>query len=195
MIPDSLSEDDRQLLLRLARQALERGVRRESVDKLDLQALPERLREAGASFVTLTRRGVLRGCIGALDAYQPLVEDVCEHAVAAALQDYRFPPVTPDELAEIEIEISRLTTPKVLVYDDPKDLPKRLHPLIDGVVLKDGFRRATFLPQVWEKLPDPEVFLSHLCQKMGAPPDLWKRKVLEVFIYQVEEFHESISGH
>lgn len=195
MIPDYLSEEDRGLLLRLARQALERGVRRESKYTLDLQALPENLRQAGASFVTLTRHGELRGCIGALDAYQPLAEDVCEHAVAAALQDYRFPPVTPDELPEIEIEISRLTTPKPLVYNDPNDLPRRLHPPIDGVVLKDGFRRATFLPQVWEKLPDPEVFLSHLCQKMGAPPDLWKHKILEVLTYQVEEFHESIPGH
>jgi hypothetical protein len=113
---------------------------------------------------------------------------VREHAVAAALQDYRFPPVSPDELAEIDIEISRLTPIQALDYNTPEDLLKCLQPGVDGVVLKYAGRRATFLPQVWEKIPDPAVFLSYLCQKMGAPFDLWKHKKLEVFIYRVEEF-------
>jgi uncharacterized protein len=132
----------------------------------------------------------LRGCIGSLEAYQSLVADVQEHARQAALEDYRFPPVKAAEIAKLHIEISRLTAAVPLKYENPGDLPGLLHPNEDGVILKDGFRRATFLPQVWEQLPDPNEFLSHLCAKMSAPADLWKRKVLEVSIYHVEEFEE-----
>jgi len=190
MVPDLLTVEERQYLLRLARQSLEQGVRGEGLPRLDLTALPSRLRELGASFVTLTVRGNLRGCIGALEPYQSLAEDVCEHAAAAALEDYRFSPVRPDELADINIEISRLTLPQLLKYERPEELPSRLRPGVDGVILRDGIRRATFLPQVWEKIPDPEAFLNNLCWKMGASNDLWKHKQLEVQIYQVEEFHE-----
>jgi AmmeMemoRadiSam system protein A len=186
----TLSQNDRTDLLKLARSALEAAVRGKKVPPLDLQQYPRKFGEPGATFVTLTRSGQLRGCIGALEAYQPLAEDVQEHAVAAALQDYRFPPVRPDELDRIEIEISRLTEPQPLVYTTPEDLLRKLHPGVDGVILKDGFRRATFLPQVWEKIPDPVDFLGNLCYKMGAEFDLWQHKHLEVFIYQVEEFHE-----
>lgn len=190
MIPDPLSPEERKLLLKMAREALEKGVRREALPELDLESLPVPLKELGASFVTLTRKGELRGCIGALEAHQTLAEDVQEHAVVAALQDYRFPPVEPEELPEIEIEISRLTPAKLLEYDKPEELLLRLRPCIDGVVLKSGVRRATFLPQVWDNIPDPATFLSYLCQKMGAAPDLWRHKKLEVYTYQVEEFHE-----
>jgi AmmeMemoRadiSam system protein A len=157
---------------------------------LNLEDYPPKLREPGATFVTLTTGGRLRGCIGALEPYQPLIADVREHAIAAALQDYRFPPVQPEELGSIEIEVSRLTRPQPLPYDGPADLIAKLRPGVDGVILQDGFRRATFLPQVWEKIPAPEQFLSELCLKMGAPADLWRRKPLEVSTYQVEEFHE-----
>lgn len=187
---EPLSPAERSLLLKLARQALEAGVRGEALPPLDLQSLPPALRQPGASFVTLTRQGKLRGCVGALEPYQPLAEDVREHAVAAALQDYRFPPVQPAELPEIKIEISRLTLPQELDYTSPEDLLTRLRPGVDGVTLIDGRLRATFLPQVWEKLPDAPTFLDHLCYKMGAPEDLWRRKKLRVQTYQVEEFHE-----
>lgn len=191
MVPDDrLTEEERAYLLRLARQALERGVAGDPLPALDEQSLTPRLRALGASFVTLTRHGNLRGCIGALEPYQSLAEDVREHAVAAATQDYRFPPVRPDETPQIEIEISRLTTPQPLDYSSPEDLLSKLRPHVDGVVLRDGLRRATFLPQVWEKVPDPVAFLEHLCMKMGAAPDLWRRKKVEVLTYQVEEFHE-----
>lgn len=187
---DRLTVEEKRILLRLARQALEDGVRGRPLPPLDLQALTPTLRAPGASFVTLTRHGELRGCIGTLQAYRPLAEDVRRHAVAAALEDYRFPPVQPEELAEIAIEISRLTAPEAVEYDAPEDLLRLLRPGVDGVVLRYGSRRATFLPQVWEKLPDPEMFLSQLCLKMGAPPDLWRRERLTVERYQVEEFHE-----
>jgi hypothetical protein len=165
-------------------------VRGEVLPPLNLQALPPALSQPGASFVTLTHHGNLRGCVGALEPYQPLAEDVREHAIAAALQDYRFPPVQPAELPDIKIEISRLTLPQDLEYASPVDLPSRLRPGVDGVTLMDGRRRATFLPQVWEKLPDAPTFLNHLCYKMGASEDLWRRKMLRVQTYQVEEFHE-----
>lgn len=191
MMPEqNLSDEEQKTLLRIARQALEAAVRGQAAPKIEAQAMSSRLHEPGAAFVTLTIGGMLRGCVGALEPYQSLAEDVKEHAVAAGLQDYRFPPVQPEELSQIEIEISRLTIPQPLNYTTPQSLPDALQPGKDGVVLRDGMRRATFLPQVWEKLPDPVEFLEHLCAKMGADPGLWMRKKLEVLVYQVEEFHE-----
>ena len=190
MTEDKLTAEEKGTLLELARGALEDGVRGKKLSPLDLNSLPPRLREQGASFVTLTITGNLRGCIGALEPYQPLAEDVREHAIAAALQDFRFPNVGPEELPHIEIEVSRLTAPVPLEYTSAEELLMKLRPGIDGVVLRDGPLRATFLPQVWEKLPDPAEFLAHLCYKMGAAPDSWRQKHLEVLVYQVEEFHE-----
>ena len=187
---DKLTTEEKQTLLRLARQALELGVRGEKLPPLDWSLFSPRLKEEGASFVTLTVNGDLRGCIGALEARQPLAEDVREHAIEAALQDYRFRPVQTAELGRIRIEVSWLTAPVRLDYASPEDLLKKLRPHVDGVILRDGSRRATFLPQVWEKLPDPADFLDNLCYKMGASPDLWRRKHIDVSIYQVEEFQE-----
>ncbi len=187
---DRLTAEERKTLLDLARATLQRGVSGQELPKLDLESLTPNLKAPGASFITLTVGGELRGCIGALEPYQPLAWDVREHALAAALEDPRFPPVSPEELNRIEIEISRLTFPQKLEYKDAQDLLEHLRPNVDGVILRDGFRRATFLPQVWEKIPDTAEFLSHLCAKMGAAPDTWQRKHLEVLIYQVEEFRE-----
>ncbi len=187
---DHLTDGEKQILLRLAREAMESAVKAEALPPLDKQALPSPLREEGASFVTLTIHGELRGCIGALEAYQPLADDVREHAVAASLRDPRFPPVGESELSRIRLEVSRLTAPTPLEYSSGDDLLKKLRPHVDGVILKDGFRRATFLPQVWEKIPDPAEFLDHLCQKMGARPGLWRDAKLVVQTYQVEEFRE-----
>ncbi len=174
----------------MAREALEHGVRGEMLPPMDQTSLTPVLRSEGASFITLTEGGQLRGCIGALQPYQSLAEDVCEHAIAAALQDYRFPPVQPNELSKIEIEISRLTVPKPLDYTSPENLLAKLRPGVDGIILRDGFRKATFLPQVWEKIPDKAGFMDQLCAKMGTAHDLWRHKHLEVLVYQVEEFHE-----
>jgi AmmeMemoRadiSam system protein A len=186
-----LTLDEKQTLLRLAREALECAVYSRKLPRLEQSGLTPALLAMGASFVTLTKRGDLRGCLGALEPYQPLADDVREHAIAAALQDFRFPPVQETELAEICIEVSRLTPPRALEYTAPEELPTLLHPGVDGVTLNDGpWRRATFLPQVWEKLPDPGAFLDHLCEKMGLPADTWRVRHLEVRIYQVEEFHE-----
>jgi uncharacterized protein len=185
-----LNSEEKTALLRIARQALDSAVKREKLRPIEIENLPITLKEFGSSFVTLTIHGELRGCIGSLEPTMPLAEDVREHAAAAALDDYRFPPVQPSELPDINIEISYLSIPKPLSYDNPDQLLTSIKPGVDGVVIKDGFHRATFLPQVWEKLSDPEEFLSHLCLKMGASPNLWRLKQLDVEIYQVEEFHE-----
>jgi AmmeMemoRadiSam system protein A len=178
------------ILLSLAREALEKSVQGQVLPEISLKDFPPVLQRNGASFVTLTKNKRLRGCIGTLEAYQPLAIDVQEHAMAAALQDPRFTRVQPVELFDIDIEVSVLTPRQALSYDDPQDLIQKLRPKIDGVVLQDGFSKATFLPQVWDQLEKPEDFLSHLCAKMGAPSDLWRRKLLDVYIYQVQEFHE-----
>jgi AmmeMemoRadiSam system protein A len=191
MMPEQqLTDTDRSILLSLARQSIENSVNGLPVPSLDASTLSPILKGTGASFVTLTYHGYLRGCVGALEPYQSLAEDVREHAIAAAFQDYRFPPVQAKEIKEIKIEISYLTRPKILNYKNPDELLKILRPNIDGVVLRDGMRRATFLPQVWEKIPIPEEFLGELCMKMGALADLWRKKKLDVLTYQVEEFHE-----
>ena len=187
---DQLSSEEQQTLLRLAREALEHGVRGKKLPALNDASLSAHLREKGASFVTLTIRGELRGCIGALEAYQPLADDVREHAVAAALEDPRFPRVREDELNRISLEVSCLTRPVQLEYKDAADLLSKLKPHVDGVILRDGVRRATFLPQVWEKIPDAAEFLNNLCYKMGVHKNLWRTKHLDVLVYQVEEFHE-----
>lgn len=187
---ETLTDGEKQTLLRLARTSIEHAVAGKTLPPLDISTLTPALREDGASFVTLTIHGDLRGCIGALEAYQPLAEDVREHAVAAALQDPRFPPVSEGELDSISIEVSRLTAPRELEYASSDDLLKKLNPHVDGVILKHGHRRATFLPQVWEKIPNPAEFLNQLCYKMGAHASLWRDTKLQVLVYQVEEFHE-----
>ena len=191
-MPTKLNEQEKSYLLRIAREAISDAVTGKSIKRINLDELPEALRGNGASFVTLTKNGALRGCIGTLTAYQPLALDVQEHAIAAALQDYRFDKVTPSELKDIHIEISRLTMPEKLFYDNADDLIHRLRPMIDGVILSDGYHKATFLPQVWEQLSNPQDFLSHLCLKMGVPANLWRKKILEVSTYQVEDFHEEM---
>jgi AmmeMemoRadiSam system protein A len=190
MSDDQLTSEERLLLLQIARNAVESAVNGQELPELEISAMPLHLQEQGASFVTLTLEGNLRGCIGALQASQSLALDVQEHAVAAAMEDYRFKPVLTEEVGRIEIEISRLSPSKELEYSNPNELLSRLRPGVDGVVLRHGFQRATFLPQVWEKVPDTADFLTQLCYKMGALGDLWKREHIQVSIYQVEEFKE-----
>lgn len=187
---EQLSKDEQLILLQLAREALSLGVNGLSLPPLEIQEIPSRLLEPGATFVTLTKKGELRGCIGSLEASRPLAEDVRVHAVAAALEDYRFPRVIPEELSQIMIEISRLTTPRLVEFQDESELLSLIRPGIDGVILSKGVRRATFLPQVWKKVPDAEEFLGMLCRKMGSPPDCWHQKDVQILTYQVEKFQE-----
>jgi AmmeMemoRadiSam system protein A len=137
-----------------------------------LRSLPDEawLKRAGASFVTLTQNGALRGCIGSLEAHRPLGEDVRHNARAAALSDPRFPPLTAEKLGATRIEVSLLSTPKQLAFADHADLIAQLQPGEDGLILEYGGARGTFLPQVWESLPDPEQFVAELKRKAGLSP-------------------------
>jgi AmmeMemoRadiSam system protein A len=187
---DHLTKEEREILLLLAREALIEGVQGKTLAPLDLENLPPHITQPGATFVTLTINQKLRGCIGSLEPTRPMVEDVRVHAVAAALEDYRFPPVKTDEVDQLEIEISRLTPPQLIEAPNVDDLLSQIRPGLDGVILKSGDRRATFLPQVWEKVPEVDVFLAMLCRKMGFPADYWRRGDVEILIYQVEKFQE-----
>ena len=181
---------DEKFLLTVARTSIEDHFRKEKqVDSL-IKTADKKLFENGASFVTLTKNAVLRGCIGALTAYQPLVQDVCEHAAAAAFNDYRFPTLKLQEVEAVSIEISYLTPPKELVYTDDKDLLQKLIKDDDGVILSDGYHQATYLPQVWDQIPDKSEFLSSLCLKMGLSSNTWQKKHLSVETYKVIHFSE-----
>jgi len=190
----SLTPQERQKLIALAQEAITRSVRRQALPSVDLDALSEDLQRDGASFVTLTKHGELRGCIGSLEARRPLVEDVRENAISAAFHDPRFPPVRPEELDDLCVEISVLSAPQPLSYDDPDDLIAKLRPGVDGVVVESGWNRATFLPQVWEKIPDPHQFMEYLCRKAYLPADAYRRAGLDVYTYQVDKFKEESEG-
>lgn len=187
---NQLSGEEKQLLLETARNAIRRELDKEEKIPLMMDEYSPKLRENGACFITIKKNGVLRGCVGSIEAVQPLIQDVRERAVAAAFQDYRFPPLTLPEFDEIRIEISRLTPPRKLNYQDPEDLINKLRPRIDGVILRYQTHRGTFLPQVWEQLPSPELFLNRLCIKMGLDQSVWRSAKLQVETYQVEKFQE-----
>jgi len=187
----SISPQDRQYLLTLARQTITAVLQKQDSARPQLEALTEDLRRPGASFVTLTMPGdQLRGCIGTIEPRQPLALDVRENAVGSAFRDPRFPPLSAAELEQVHIEISVLTHPEPLDYDGPDDLLDKLRPSVDGVIIERGWHRATFLPQVWEKLPTPAQFIAQLCMKAGLSPDDYRRPGLVVLTYQVEKFEE-----
>jgi AmmeMemoRadiSam system protein A len=184
-----LTEEEGAFLLRLARQTIT-----EALDPAATAPGPvptERLLAPGAAFVTLhTRGGELRGCIGSLIGYRPLVEDVRTNALAAAFEDPRFPALQISELPEIVIEVSVLTEPEPLEYDSAEELVRKLRPGIDGVIIERGWHRATFLPQVWDQLPLTEDFLAHLCYKAGLSGMAWRDGDLQISTYQAQEFEE-----
>ena len=186
-----LTTGERAYLLTLARSIIETTAGAQPTVTPSDAALTPRLRAPGAAFVTLhTRNGTLRGCIGSLVAHRPLIEDVRENAIAAAFHDPRFSPVRAEELHGIVVEVSVLTPPEKLAFEGPDDLLNTLRPNIDGVLIERGWNRATFLPQVWEQLPSPEEFLTHLCSKARLPGNAWRWPDFEVSIYQVEKFEE-----
>ena len=188
-----LTEDQGRTLIHLARQTIEEylGIAPASPvspKELDDPALHEQL----AVFVTLNKRGQLRGCIGTLVGMESIVDGVRRHAVNAAFNDHRFSPVKAEEVAELEIDISVLTEPGCLEYVDADDLLGKLRPKVDGVILKHpSGAGATFLPQVWEQLPSTPLFLGHLCRKAGLTEDEWRTGKLEIQTYQVQYFKES----
>jgi AmmeMemoRadiSam system protein B/AmmeMemoRadiSam system protein A len=189
-----LSEDQGQALVKLARQTIMIKLGRQ-VPKDEADALAQRLQESCfasrcGTFVTLKIADQLRGCIGNLTASDPLQEGVRRNAIHAAFHDPRFPPLAPEELNRVQIEVSVLTEPQGLSYTDASDLIRKLRPHVDGVIIRKGAASATFLPQVWDQLPSPEDFLSHLCRKAGLPSYEWQNASLEVLTYQVQYFEE-----
>lgn len=179
------TEEQGHLLTSLARAA----IAREFAAPSHPTPHPDWLDRPGAVFVTLTEAGRLRGCIGSLEARRPLGEDVAENARAAAFRDPRFPPLSPEELDAVRVEISVLTPATPMSFDDEADALAQLRPGTDGVILEYGWHRSTFLPQVWEQLPEPRTFMSHLKQKAGLSGDFWDQE-LRLSRYGVEKFKE-----
>lgn len=175
------------LLLAIARQAIAREL---GLSGATSTGHPAWLDEPGASFVTLTRQGELRGCIGSLEAHRPLGQDVAANARAAAFADPRFPPLDAAEYPAIQVEVSLLSPAIALSFLDEADLLAQLRPGLDGVILEYGWQRATFLPQVWEQLPEPTQFLAHLKRKAGLAADFFAPG-LQVSRYAVEKFKEA----
>ncbi len=147
------------------------------------------LARPGACFVTLTLHGKLRGCIGSLEAWRPLREDVRANACAAAFRDPRFPPLTGQEYEDVLIEVSLLTPTQPITFADEAGALGQLRPGIDGVVLEHGRHRSTFLPQVWTDLPEPRQFIAQLKLKAGLPLGFWSEE-LKLSRYQVEKWRE-----
>jgi AmmeMemoRadiSam system protein A len=185
-----ISPVERKFLLKTARQAIKKTLKGEPLPEISLDDVSPLLREPGACFITLTIGDQLRGCVGSIEATKPLILDVRNRAIGAAFEDPRFPSLTDVETKDLEIEISILTKPEPLFYDSPDDLITKLQIGIDGVILKDRSRRATFLPQVWMKLPEPALFLSRLCLKLGLASDTWQSERLDVETYQVVKISE-----
>jgi AmmeMemoRadiSam system protein A len=198
-----ISKNEKAFLLKLARRALE--VYFETGDEMgsDWEGLNcymqgedtrgeglENLKKEAATFVTLTIDGELRGCIGKLEADQELYKDVIENVYLAAFNDSRFDPLNEKELSKVKIEVSILTAPIPLEYNNQNDLLEKISKTKPGLLIKSGFYQATFLPQVWEDLPNPEEFLNHLCQKAGLKSDHWNTSELDIMQYEVIHFSE-----
>ncbi len=186
-------EQWKRILPEIARMAIAdafgaRNLSSEALSRL-VAKYPE-LSEKRAVFVTLKKNGALRGCIGSILPTRPLIEDVMENARAAAFRDTRFPPLQPEELGEVDIEISLLTVPQSLPYADIEDLRRKVRPGVDGIIIRVDGRQATFLPSVWEQLPDFDRFFMHLCMKAGLPGDCLRMHP-EVFVYQAEKIEEA----
>ncbi len=189
---DTLNQKEQGILFELAREAITRAVHGEPGPEVDTSALTERLRQQGASFVTLRGTdGKLRGCIGSIEAHIPLAQDVQRNAVGSAMRDPRFPPVSPCELEGLQIELSILTPSQALDFSSPDDLLSKIRPGVDGVTIEKSWRRATLLPSVWKNIPDPTEFMNILCRKAGLPDKEWHRPGMTVYVYQAEKVDES----
>ena len=190
----SLSPEQGRLLVKLARQTLMerlgRKVPQDNIDSLNEALADPCFQISCGTFVTLKIKGQLRGCIGNLTASESLISGIRRNALNAAFHDPRFAALSASELDRVEIEVSILTEPKPLNYRESADLLKKLRPKVDGVTICLGHASATFLPQVWEQLPNPQDFLSHLCMKAGLAADAWKNRRLEVSTYQAQCFEE-----
>ncbi len=180
------------ILPQIARHSIElalRGLPFPADERMELVRRFPELAEQRATFVTLTIDGRLRGCIGSILPQRALIDDVIENARAAAFKDPRFPPLSAEEFPRVAIEVSLLTLPRPLPYEDVADLRRKIRPGVDGVIIRFDGRQATFLPSVWEQLPDFEKFFEHLCLKAGLPADCLRLHP-DVYVYQAEKIAE-----
>lgn len=187
---NTISKKNQILLLKMARESIKaRWGEKSGVDQ-DSAGGQGILEEKRGLFVTLHKKGRLRGCIGNIEPVKSLERGVKENASFAAFKDSRFAPLSPGELDCVDIEISILSIPEKMNYGSRQDLISKLKPRVHGVIIEKNGQRATFLPQVWEQLPEPEKFLSQLCLKAGFPEDEWERGGIELYIYKVYSFGE-----
>lgn len=187
----SMNKVEQDFLLKLARKSIEHYLNHGSqlgISDSDLPSKEFLIKQP--CFVTLTKDGQLRGCVGHLDPIQPLYKDVIENAIAAAFFDSRFWPMGKEELTQIKIEISILSLPKKLSFKNLDYLIKSLSETKPGVIIQRGINKATFLPQVWEELSDPQDFLSNLCLKAGLNSKDWQSKNVDISSYSVEAFQD-----
>jgi len=184
------TDQEKEFLLKLSRNTLNKYYEDGSTLTISESLVPKRLKEERGVFVTLEKNGNLRGCIGYILPNGPIYQAVIENTLNAALDDPRFDPVEAEELNSTKIEISILSLPEELAVNDSKEYLVELRPLIDGVVLKQSTYQATYLPQVWEDLKEPEMFLNSLCQKAGLKQKCWQDSNTKLLIYQAEVFHQ-----
>ena len=182
-----LTNENRVLLRELAYRSIKHGLDTGQALEVNSSQYPAELQPKKATFVTLHRNKELRGCIGILKPVRPLAEDVAYNAWAAAFSDSRFMPLTAGELDDLDIHISILGEPEEIDFTSEDDLLKQIRPGTDGLILEEGYNKGTFLPSVWESLPDPREFLHHLKQKAGLPANYWS-ETIKAKRYTVEEF-------
>ena len=181
------TDAQQQRLLDIARESIEQGLELGQPLIIQAEAETDSLTKPGACFVTLKHDGQLRGCIGSLEAHRALIEDVAENAYASAFRDPRFPPLERPELNGLHLSLSVLSPAEAMAFNSQADLLQQLRPGIDGLILQAGAKRGTFLPAVWESLPQPDKFLSQLKFKAGLPADYWSDDV-QVWRYTTDSF-------
>lgn len=182
-----LSNEDQQTCLQVAHDSIQHGLQQGSSLQVNSHDYSNDLQQNLACFVTLHKNNKLRGCIGTLEAYQPLINDVAEHAYAAAFSDPRFSALDKNEFDQLDIEISVLGKPELIKFDSEEDLLQQIRPHIDGLILEHGYNRGTFLPSVWDQLPDKNEFLNHLKIKAGFSERWWDNGV-EISRYETFSF-------
>jgi len=171
------NQDEKNTLLHIARASIEHGLELGGPLLIDTLSYSEKLQQPRATFVTLKINDTLRGCIGTLIAKEPLVNSIAHSAWSAAFEDPRFERLSMDEFDKISISLSILSPAEPIEFDSETDLISKIRPGIDGLILEEGYNRFTFLPSVWESLPDAEIFLQHLKQKAGLPPSYWSESI------------------
>ena len=180
-----LNKEQQQQLLAITKESIAYGLKHGHALSVNSHDYTAELQAIRATFVTLEISRQLRGCIGMLEAVRPLVVDIAENAFAAAFKDPRFPPLSSAEYPQLEIHLSILGDTQPMQFESEADLIAQIRPNIDGLIIQEGQQRGTFLPSVWEALPEPEEFLQHLKQKAGLPSHYWS-DTLTVSRYQCQ---------